>query len=90
MEAGHWEKALREMRPVPRNSPYSDMKVFAKAMVSYLKEDRHSLGKALCMLNDDFPLSCATHLLKEYAATTGFESSEKYTTKKSRHTSGEL
>lgn len=78
MEAGDWENALREMRALPRKSPYFDMKVFAKAMVSYLKDDRKALEKALCMLKKDFPFSSVSILLSEYAANGGFESSEKY------------
>jgi len=78
MEAGNWENALHEMRAVSRKSPYFDMKVFAKAMVSYLKDDRKALEKALCMLNNDFPFSSVSILLREYAAGGRFESTEKY------------
>ncbi len=78
MEAGDWENALHEMRAVPRKSPYFELKVFAKAMVSYLRDDRIALGKALCMLKKDFPLSSVSILLREYAANGRLESSEKY------------
>ncbi len=78
MEAGDWENALHEMRAVSRKSPYFEMKVFAKAMVSYVKDDRNALGKALCMLKKDFPFSSVSILLREYAADGRLESSDKY------------
>lgn len=67
MNAGLWDKALKELQPISRKSPFSDIKIFAKLMASFVNNDKQGMQRALSMLGKDFPMTSVTELLSSYA-----------------------
>jgi len=78
MNAGQWEEVMEILRPLPRKSPFSDIKLFARLMAAFGKDDRPAMLKALSMLSDDFPLTSVTALLESHAREGCVKSAEKY------------
>ncbi|MCP4116379.1 MAG: hypothetical protein GY737_13410 [Desulfobacteraceae bacterium] len=74
MNAGHWEKALKELKPVPRKSPFADIKIFAKLMTSFVNDDQKGMEKASSLLGKEFPLTSVPTLLTAYAKEGGIPS----------------
>jgi tetratricopeptide (TPR) repeat protein len=74
MNAGHWEKALQALKPIPRKSPFSDIKIFAKLMATFAKEDKKGMQKASSLLGKEFPLTSVPALLTPYAKEEGMPS----------------
>lgn len=78
MTSGDWGDALTAMRGLGRTSPYSDMKLFAKAMTAWEAGDRTTLKKALARLDNRFPFKALRTLLGEYADHGRFRSQDAY------------
>ncbi len=57
MNAGNWESALEELKPVSRRSPYAPLRLFCKAMTLFLAENDDELLRVLPKLPSDFPLN---------------------------------
>ncbi|MBF0226082.1 MAG: hypothetical protein HQK76_11555 [Desulfobacterales bacterium] len=64
MDNAEWEKALDIIAPIGRNSSFSSLKMFCKAIVSFHKEDDSDTLKALSMIAEDFPLMDIVTVLK--------------------------
>ncbi len=67
MNAGHWEDALKALKPVPRKSPFADIKIFAKLMATFVNDDKKGMQKAISLLGKDFPLTSVPALITAYA-----------------------
>ena len=78
MNQGQWEETLKILKPLPRKSPFSDIKIFARLMTAFGKDDRPAMLKALSMLNEDFPLTSVTNLLKSHIQDEKQQSPKKY------------
>ncbi len=74
MNAGHWEKALETLKPIPRKSPFADIKIFAKLMASFLKDDKEGMQRAVSLLSKEFPLTSVPALLTAYGKEEGMPS----------------
>lgn len=59
MNGGQWEEALNHLKPVPRSSPWSDLKLFCKAMTHFAKDEGPSVIRSLSQLSDSFPFPSA-------------------------------
>ncbi|CAN2041249.1 Tetratricopeptide domain-containing protein [Candidatus Magnetomoraceae bacterium gMMP-15] len=64
MNQGNWEEAMDILRPIPRSSSFSHLRIFCRAMVSFYKEDDKDMLKALSMIPEDFPLNSVAEALK--------------------------
>ncbi|MCD6586419.1 MAG: hypothetical protein J7K96_11710 [Desulfobacteraceae bacterium] len=53
MNAGDWESALENLKPVPRSSPWATLRMFCHAMVCFYKEDDAGMQRAVNMIPDD-------------------------------------
>jgi hypothetical protein len=73
MNAGHWGEALQALKPIPRKSPFSDIKIFAKLMTTFVNEDKKGMQKAISLLSKEFPLTSVPALLIAYAKEEGMQ-----------------
>ncbi|MBI9092332.1 MAG: hypothetical protein JEZ12_24215 [Desulfobacterium sp.] len=67
MNAGHWEDALKALKPIPRKSPFAEIKIFAKLMATFVNDDKKGMQKAISLLGKDFPLTSVPALITAYA-----------------------
>ncbi|MDA3894967.1 MAG: hypothetical protein PF482_02330 [Desulfobacteraceae bacterium] len=61
MNAGDWESAYENLKPVPRSSPWSTVRIICHAMVCFYQEEDSGMQRALNMIADDSllkPLAC--------------------------------
>ncbi|MFA6013381.1 MAG: hypothetical protein WC799_25545, partial [Desulfobacteraceae bacterium] len=64
MNGGQWEEALNHLKLVPRSSPWSDLKLFCKAMTHFAQDEGPSVIRSLSQLSDSFPFPSAVRALK--------------------------
>jgi len=67
MNEGKWEDALDVLAPICRTSPFSAVRMFCRAMVSFYKEDDQDMLRALAMIPADFPLISVVKSLRAAA-----------------------
>ncbi len=71
MNDGQWEQALDTLRSISKSSPYSHIRMFCRALVSFYAEDDKGTHRALSMIPDNFPLSNVVKSLKNIVSNPG-------------------
>ncbi|MCD6186130.1 MAG: hypothetical protein J7K84_10170, partial [Deltaproteobacteria bacterium] len=69
MNDGLWEDALSVLRPIPRSSPFANIRLFCRAMVSFYNDNDADMLKAFSLISDDFPLISIVKSLCSIAST---------------------
>jgi tetratricopeptide (TPR) repeat protein len=64
METGQWEEALSTLHPVGRKSPFSDVRLFCRAMADFYSGNDADMKRALSLLPEGFPLKSVVETLK--------------------------
>ena len=64
MQTGQWEEAVSVLHPVGRKSPYSDIRLFCRAMSDFYAGNDADMKRALSMLTEEFPLKKIVEAMK--------------------------
>ena len=53
MNRGKWSDALKQMKSLPRTSPFAHVRMFCKAMTIFYSDEQKSLGKSISLIPEN-------------------------------------